>query len=142
MKKLLLSASLTPAYLLLAKLSFAADPVKATRIELCPQAGGNFAGLCNFTPANAIPAIISFIFVIAIIVALFYLIWGGFKWLISGGDKTAVGAAREHIIAAIIGLVIIFLAYFILNILLGFFIPGQEAKFFDLPSINSAPAAK
>jgi hypothetical protein len=140
MKKLLLSASLTPAYLLLAKLSFAADPVKATRVELCPT--GQFLGLCNFTPSNAIPAIISFIFVIAIIIALFYLIWGGFKWLISGGDKTAVGAAREHIIAAIIGLVIIFLAYFILNILLGFFIPGQEAKFFDLPSINSAPAAK
>jgi len=137
MKKLLLTSALTPAYLLLTKVAMAATPSptpSATRVELCPT--GQFKDLCFFTVSNAIPAIISFIFVVSIIIALFYLIWGGFKWLTSGGDKSAVGAAREHIIAAVIGLVIIFLSYFILNILLGFFIPGQSANFFDLPSIS------
>lgn len=139
MKKLLTTSVLTPAYLLLANVAMAATPTPtvpagATRVELCPA--GQFNPLCGFSVSNAIPAIISFIFVISIIVALFYLIWGGFKWLTSGGDKSAVGAAREHIIAAVIGLVIIFLSYFILNILLGFFIPGQTANFFVLPSIG------
>jgi len=62
------------------------------------------------------------------------LIFGGFKWLTSGGDKGAVQAAREHIIAAIIGLVIIFLSYFILNILLQFFL-GVNLGTFTFPTI-------
>ncbi len=131
MKKALALLTSSATYLMAASSVLAAP---ANRIETCPV--GNFAPLCGLQLNNAIPAIIAFIFIISTIVALFYLIWGGFKWLTSGGDKTAVGAAREHIVAAIIGLVIIFLSYFILNLLLGFFIPGQSVRFFDLPSIN------
>jgi hypothetical protein len=39
----------------------------------------------------------------------------------SGGDKQGLQTAREHVIAAIIGLVIVFLTYFILNFILRFF---------------------
>ncbi|MEK7450451.1 MAG: hypothetical protein AAB662_00765 [Patescibacteria group bacterium] len=51
--------------------------------------------------------IIQLIFVIGIIIAIVFLIYGGIKWVLSGGDKTAVEAARNHIVAAIVGLVII-----------------------------------
>lgn len=127
MKKLTaLSASLG-TYLSLASSAFA-----ATNVETCPT--GNFAGLCDLEFANVIPALITTIFIIAIIIALFYLIWGGLKWLMSGGDKTAVQSAREHIIAAIVGLVLVFLAYFILNIILQFFL-GFSLGTFTLPQI-------
>lgn len=130
MKKAFTLLTSSSVYLMLASSALA----QSNRVETCPV--GNFAPLCGLQLNNAIPAIVAFLFIISTLVALFYLIWGGFKWLTSGGDKTAVGAARDHIIAAIIGLVIIFLSYFILNLLLGFFIPGQSVRFFDLPSIN------
>ncbi len=47
-------------------------------------------------------------FVIAGLVALLYLLLGAFAWITSGGDKDAVGKAREKIQAAVIGLILIF----------------------------------
>ncbi len=116
MKKLGTSLSLA-TYLTLVPSAFA-----QTTVDTC--ASGQFNPLCSLTTANfgsVVGSLIQLIFAIAVIVALFYLVWGGFKWLMSGGDKQAVTSAREHIVAAIIGLVIIFLSYFIINILLGFF---------------------
>jgi hypothetical protein len=120
MKKIISALSLT-GYLSLASSAFA-----QTTVNAC--AAGQFGPLCNLTTASFGPLVgtlIQLIFAIAVIVALFYLVWGGFKWLTSGGDKGAVQQAREHIVAAIIGLVIIFLSYFLLNILLGFFGVGS-----------------
>jgi len=58
---------------------------------------------------------ISILFVIGIVVAIAFFIYGGIKWILSGGDKTAVESARNHIVAAVIGLVIIIAAFFILG---------------------------
>ena len=127
MKKLTALTSSLGAYLTLATSAFAQETV-----ETCPT--GSFEPLCDLNFANVIPSLISTIFIIAIVIALFYLIWGGLKWLTSGGDKAAVQAAREHIVAAIVGLVLIFLAYFILNIVLQFFL-GISLGTFTLPQI-------
>src|SRR3990172_343812 len=108
------------------------SPAFAVSVNTCPV--GQFNVLCSFTPTDVVGVLVSTLFIIAIVVALFYLIFGGFKWLTSGGDKGAVQAAREHIIAAIIGLVIIFLSYFILNILLQFFL-GVNLGTFTFPTI-------
>lgn len=121
MKKALALSTTFGTYLTLASSAFA-----QTTVNAC--ASGQFNPLCSLTTSNfgkVVGTLIQLIFAIAVIVALFYLIWGGFKWLTSGGDKQAVTSAREHIVAAIIGLVIIFLSYFILNILLGFFGVGS-----------------
>jgi hypothetical protein len=92
--------------------------------NLCPE--GAFGTLCSKTAdANSLGKIIgtgvTVAFVIAVIIALFYLIWGGIKWILSGGDKGGVEAARGTIIAAVIGLIVTFAAYFILNIVLRIF---------------------
>lgn len=44
-------------------------------------------------------------FVIAGLAALFYMLIGAFAWVTSGGDKDAVGAARDKIQAAVVGLI-------------------------------------
>lgn len=46
----------------------------------------------------------------AIILALAFLIWGGFTWITSGGEKEKVDKARKTIIMAIVGLVLAFIA--------------------------------
>ncbi len=69
----------------------------------------------NIAVENIPQFIISILFVIGIIVAIAFFIYGGIKWVLSGGDKTAVESARNHIVAAIVGLVIIIAAFFILK---------------------------
>lgn len=63
--------------------------------------------------------IIIILIAIGIIAALIFLLWGAIKWIISGGDKEKVSEARGHIIAAIIGLVVLLLAVVILNFVMG-----------------------
>lgn len=46
-------------------------------------------------------------FVIAGLAALFYMLIGAFSWITSGGDKDAVGAARDKIQAAVVGMILI-----------------------------------
>ncbi len=129
MKKLV--ASLTP---LVVFLSFVPSAFAAT---LCSPEDAVFGPLCDPDIGTIIVGRINLIFILSVIVALLYLIWGGFKWLTSGGDKTAVQGAREHIVAAIVGLVIIFLSYFILNFIIGFFIPGFSLSEFTLPTLDT-----
>ncbi len=100
-------------------LLFTAQQAFAQAVVGCPT--GSFAFLCNLQIGQAVGAAISFIFVIVALAALGYLIWGGFKWLTSGGDAKQVEAARNHIIAAVIGLIIVFLSFLVMNIVLGFF---------------------
>ncbi len=51
--------------------------------------------------------VVAFLLLVAFILAFFFLILGGISWLTSGGDKAAVEAARNKIIAALVGLVIV-----------------------------------
>lgn len=53
--------------------------------------------------------------------SLFFLIFGGIKWITSGGDKSKVDSARKTIIYAIIGLIVAFSAYFIVSLVGLFF---------------------
>ena len=98
-----------------------AMPAFAQSVDICPT--GNFGSLCTDDPSlgNVLTQAINFILIIAVVLALVFLIWGGIKWITSGGDKAKVEGARNTIIAAIIGLIIAFLAFFILNVVAGIF---------------------
>lgn len=52
------------------------------------------------------------------IVLLVYLLWGGFKWMTSGGSEEGVQEAKTMIRNAIIGLIIIVASYAIANFVL------------------------
>lgn len=51
--------------------------------------------------------LIRFFFVMAGIAALIYLMWGAFAWVVSGGEKGSVEKARDKIVAAIVGVLLI-----------------------------------
>ena len=61
------------------------------------------------------------LFVFAIVLTLFFLILGGISFITSGGDKQKVVSARLRLTYAVVGLIIIFLSFFIVNIIGGFF---------------------
>ena len=128
MKKALGITYAAATFLSLAPLALAAESV-----SVCPN--DTFSPLCHVSFSGVLGPLVSTIFILATIVALLYLIWGGFKWLTSGGNKEEVAKAREHIIAALIGLVIIFLSYFILNLVFSFFF-GSNISSFTLPRVG------
>lgn len=133
MKKIITLLSLT-SYFSLASVALAATG--DTTVNACT--GGQFHVLCDLQAENfggIVGSAVQLLFAIAVVAALFYLIYGGFRWLISTGDKAKVTEAREHIVAAIIGLVVIFLSYFIINLLLGFFGVGNLSNI-NIPTVN------
>lgn len=138
MKKLFTSittaAASGAAYLTLALPAFA-----QTTVDPCAEIGTNFQGLCSLEADNLgaiIGAVVTFLLIIVAIVALFFLIYGGLKWVTSGGDKGKVDEARKTVIAAIVGLIIAFLAFFILSVVLSFF--GLSLDKLVLPKIPTA----
>lgn len=57
--------------------------------------------------AQILTFIIRMFFVIAGLLALFYLLLGALEWVTSGGDEEKTGAARKKIVAAVIGLILV-----------------------------------
>jgi hypothetical protein len=51
------------------------------------------------------------------VVALFFIILGGFKLLTSGGDPKQIDGARKTLFYAILGLVLVLLSFLIINII-------------------------
>lgn len=51
------------------------------------------------------------VFIVAVIAVLLMMVWGGLQWILSGGEKEAVGAAQKRIVNALIGLAILAVAY-------------------------------
>lgn len=63
-----------------------------------------------------ISSILPYIFTIAGIILLIYLIFGGFQYMLSGGDPKAAQSARTHITNALIGFLIVFIAFWVVQI--------------------------
>jgi TRAP-type C4-dicarboxylate transport system permease small subunit len=64
----------------------------------------------------------SLVLVIAAVACFAYMVWGGFNWVMSGGDKGKVDSARQMITNAAIGLGItasVFAAFRIVQWFLG-----------------------
>lgn len=65
-----------------------------------------------------VETVIDIFSVIVGIVAVIMIIWGGFKYITSGGDSSNITSAKNTIIYAIIGLVIVALAQFFVQFVL------------------------
>ena len=128
MKKILTTSLTTGAVLTAALPAFA-------QINTCPP--GSFSSLCltSNNLGQVVGQTISFVFVVATVAALLYLIWGGIRWILSKGEKGGVEEAQKHIVAAIIGLVVIFLSFLILNVVVHFFLPGLDLTHLVLPNL-------
>lgn len=59
--------------------------------------------------------------IVASLAVFAYLIWGGFEWITSGGDKTAIEGARNKITAALVGLTIVASAWAVMLLIEKFF---------------------
>lgn len=98
MKKIALIGSMIVSFLAPAR-AFAEDIIIKE-----PEAG--FKNIGDF-----VNNVITLAFVFAVLVVLVMLIMGAYEWMVSGGDKEAVSKARNRIINALIGLVVLAVAF-------------------------------
>lgn len=67
-----------------------------------------------------IQALVIWAFGFAIIFCLLVLVYAGLMWLTASGDKQKLQNQRQRIAYALVGLVVVFLSYFIINLVGGF----------------------
>lgn len=80
-----------------------------------------------------IGSLLSLFLFLAGLIAFVYLLWGGFQWITSGGDKANIESARNKIQAALLGLLLVFAAYALFKLVANFL--GVPDIFnFNLPS--------
>jgi uncharacterized membrane protein YwzB len=91
--------------------------------DLCTQVGGGQALNCdNDTDLNdLIIKIINWILAITLAVDVLFMIIGGFLYITSAGNEDRAKKGRTTVVNAVIGLVIIVLAYVIANVVANFF---------------------
>src|SRR3989344_5375996 len=88
---------------------------------------------------NVVRGIIQFILVAAFVAAFVFLLIGGIRWILAGGDEKAVAGARGTITAALIGLVIVLVAYAIIRLVEIFFNVNIVTTGVTIPNITSIP---
>lgn len=70
---------------------------------------------------------------IAGLVAVIMLMFGGFTWILSGGDPSRVSSAKEYIKSAILGLILVMTSYAILNFVNPNLV-NPDALYIEVPS--------
>lgn len=107
MKKLTKSLSIFGLAALLL-ITFAPTAVNALEID---NAAGGAIGFSDKPLTEQIISIVSWVLGFLALVAVVMIIYGGFTWLTAAGNEERIASAKKIISAAIIGLVIILLAW-------------------------------
>ena len=89
------------------------DPIKARFTDL----------------ASVLSPLLSIIFYAAGFVAFFYILWGAFSYMTAQGKKEDLAKARGRITWAIIGLIVVFLAFIISRFIAEVFTPKGGLPF-------------
>lgn len=79
--------------------------LETLRVPIIP--GGDFFGI--------LVGLINLFLLVAGIVAFLYILWAGFNYLSAGGDDGKVKVARQTILNAIIGIIIIAISFILVN---------------------------
>ncbi len=82
-----------------------------------------------------VAAAVPWIFTIAGMLLLVYLVFGGLQLMLSQGDPKNAQAAKSHITNALVGFIIIFVAYWVVQLVGIIFGLDQIANVKGLPSV-------
>lgn len=82
---------------------------KALNESLQSQTGGTFLG-------NLLSTLVTLLIIIGVVSFVFMLLLGGIQWITSSGDKAGVEAAKGRVSHALIGLVVLFCVFAVIQV--------------------------
>ena len=138
-KKLIAGSLAFGTYLTTSALAFAQN-VDTINLQTAQRRGILASTSLNTVVQNAI----TLVFTLAGVAVLAFLILGAFQWVTSGGAKDKVDNARKTITAALVGLLLLGLAFLIVRVvgqIVGFDVLTQFQVPALGPSAGGAPAA-
>ncbi len=94
---------------------------------------GQFTTLNDVTIPGLISAAVNLLLVVASLLFIFNLLFGGIKFIISGGDKERVDNAKRQLLNALIGIFVVYCSWAILNFVSTFF--GINLLSFEIPTL-------
>lgn len=103
-------------------LALAADPTAAAKNEVCQGITGQTGGTC--TPAQgsalarALKGVLEVISFIAGVAAVIVIIVAGLKYITSGGDTNSISSAKNTLIYAVVGLIVVAMSQVIVRYVL------------------------
>lgn len=103
---------------LLATSTLPAFAQKVIDVDKSAEGLGNVKSL---TIPTILSGAIRLLVIVAAVIFFFWLVLGGIKWIMSGGDKGKTEEARSQITAALVGLVIVFSAWAISKLIANLF---------------------
>lgn len=109
--------------------------------NLCPdKSTGITVPGCGqtITLADIISRVISILLFAAFVIALLFLIWGGIKWILSGGEKDQAGKAKETITSALIGIAVVLASWLLLNVVVQL-LTGTSFTNINIPDFMFGP---
>ncbi len=92
----------------------ASDIMKTVESGLGLSIGGKTE---NITPGDILSAALPYLYVIAGMILFVMLIWGGFEMMAGAAEPKSQEAGKQRITAAVIGFVLLFVSYWIAQIL-------------------------
>lgn len=95
-------------------LSLTVPGTDGTPLEIAAPSGVPTGGL-EGDGGKIIGLAITWLMIASVIIALLFLIYGGANYIMSEGDKTKVESARRTILYAVIGLLVVFFSFFVIN---------------------------
>ena len=124
-------------------LSFFVTPISVPTVfgKLSPPPGSEWA----VNPITGLSTIIIFLIqvflIIAVLVSLFFALWGALDWTLSGGEPDKITAARAKLTNAFLGAILVVVAlglYVVVSTnVLGIIKRGPQGEWiFGLPTIN------
>jgi len=88
----------------------------------------------NMTIGSIISGLITWILVAAMVLSLFFLLFGGIRWITSGGDKDKTSSGQKMITGAVIGLALTFSAWAITRLIQHYF--GLDIMSLEIPILG------
>ncbi len=91
----------------------------------------NKDAVCTDVP-SCIIWFVNILFLLAVLVSFVYLVWGGLDYIMAGGDSGKAGGAQRKITNAVIGLVVVIVAWAVSTMVFNFFSAGAPSPLEDI----------
>lgn len=108
-------------------LSFTIDGPDGSPIPIQGVNGQPTGGLDKL--ASILGTALELLLIFAIVFSLLMLIYAGYQWMSSAGDKQKLASARQRLTFVLVGIVFVFLSFLIITVLGDFF----KINLLDLP---------
>lgn len=96
------------------------DSVSLSKIQSLPNPISSLLNSPN--PLNALLQLtINLLFLGAVLLAFIFIVFAGYKLLVSQGDKKEIETARSIFFQAIVGLIVVFFSFLFINLIGSFF---------------------